>query len=375
MMNAIPQPLPARARTDAERLLDAAERLSQSGSWELDLRSGEVRLSAGLCRIFGMPADDRVRDLRELVARVHPHDRPRIEALLGLVGDGPQLVASDGLTFAFRLVREDGTIREVRAHGHVTRGAPARWVGVIHDLTDRRLTERELQAHFVVSQTLRDGQLAGDAAALLRGLGAALDYPMGALWLCDDDAQALAFEAFWSATPVDTTTLEAALRRLQPRRHAIGSSRAWRAQEPQIVGDISRDPAFRPRDAALALGITSAISIPAIGPDGPLALVCFYSCEPRLASDSLARTLTAIGRDLGYGLAGLRARSACRLLTERELDVLRLAAHGNNGPQIAERLCITPSTVKTHLAHIYGKLGVGDRAAAVAVAVRAGVSA
>jgi DNA-binding NarL/FixJ family response regulator len=60
-------------------------------------------------------------------------------------------------------------------------------------------------------------------------------------------------------------------------------------------------------------------------------------------------------------------------LTPREREVLRLAAQGRSAPQIAGDLVIGESTVKTHLANVYAKLGVPDRAAAVATAIRRGL--
>ena len=51
----------------------------------------------------------------------------------------------------------------------------------------------------------------------------------------------------------------------------------------------------------------------------------------------------------------------------------RLAAAGNTGPQIAGELFVALATVKTHLQNIYEKLGVSDRAAAVALALRTGL--
>ncbi|MFL5906540.1 MAG: LuxR C-terminal-related transcriptional regulator [Solirubrobacterales bacterium] len=60
-------------------------------------------------------------------------------------------------------------------------------------------------------------------------------------------------------------------------------------------------------------------------------------------------------------------------LTPRELDLLQLAAHGLSGPKIAERLVLSRSTVRTHFENIYEKLGVGDRAGAVAKAMRLGL--
>ena len=60
-------------------------------------------------------------------------------------------------------------------------------------------------------------------------------------------------------------------------------------------------------------------------------------------------------------------------VTERELEVLRLAATGIPGPEIARRLVISPTTVKSHFENIYDKLEVPDRAAAVATALRLGL--
>ena len=60
-------------------------------------------------------------------------------------------------------------------------------------------------------------------------------------------------------------------------------------------------------------------------------------------------------------------------LTPRELEVLQLAAEGYSGPMIARELVITTATVSTHFEHIYAKLAVGDRAGAVAKAMRLGM--
>jgi DNA-binding NarL/FixJ family response regulator len=61
------------------------------------------------------------------------------------------------------------------------------------------------------------------------------------------------------------------------------------------------------------------------------------------------------------------------LLSQRELEVLGLVAAGTTNREAAARLFISEATVKTHLLHIYAKLGVADRAAAVAVAFNRGL--
>jgi DNA-binding NarL/FixJ family response regulator len=61
------------------------------------------------------------------------------------------------------------------------------------------------------------------------------------------------------------------------------------------------------------------------------------------------------------------------LLSPRELQVLGLVADGTTNREAGERLHLSEATVKTHLLSIYGKLGVNDRAAAVAEGFRRGL--
>ena len=66
------------------------------------------------------------------------------------------------------------------------------------------------------------------------------------------------------------------------------------------------------------------------------------------------------------------AQAAVEGLTERELDVLRLAARGNTNRAIGRELSISDRTVQGHLANIFGKLGVSTRTEAVLLAMKQG---
>ncbi len=60
-------------------------------------------------------------------------------------------------------------------------------------------------------------------------------------------------------------------------------------------------------------------------------------------------------------------------LTEREVDVLRLVAQGASNPKIAEELCITVNTVKSHIKNILFKLQLENRTQVAAYAIQAGL--
>ncbi|MDX3099857.1 response regulator [Nonomuraea angiospora] len=68
-----------------------------------------------------------------------------------------------------------------------------------------------------------------------------------------------------------------------------------------------------------------------------------------------------------------QVRAPADPLSARELEVLQLIADGATNREVATRLFISEATVKSHVLHIYTKLGVNDRAAAVAVAFRRGL--
>ena len=90
----------------------------------------------------------------------------------------------------------------------------------------------------------------------------------------------------------------------------------------------------------------------------------------------VAKGRTVVPAELAAGLAGeirMRAKDSGPVLSERERQVLQAFARGLSVPQVAGELFIGVSTVKTHTQRLYEKLGVSDRAAAVAEGMRRGL--
>jgi DNA-binding NarL/FixJ family response regulator len=110
---------------------------------------------------------------------------------------------------------------------------------------------------------------------------------------------------------------------------------------------------------------------PALGAQGPAA--------PGLPTPKTGPTPAGAGGTRtaagpAAGPATGRADKVTGLLTERECEVLRLVAAGMSNGEIADHLCISPATAKTHVAHLLTKLDARDRVQLVIIAYQAGLA-
>jgi DNA-binding CsgD family transcriptional regulator len=305
------------------------------------------------------------------LADVHPDDRARLAEFLEGVVTRRSEVAEEGIVTDYRVLLEDGAIRHVHVRGRIRRNV---WMGAAQDVTEQLVTERELQAHYAVSQALSEWESFDEGVvALLRRLGTALDYPLGSLWVWEERSERFRPRAFWSTPEVDAEPFEALTMQttLAAGEGVVG--RLIETGRPVVADDLGEYLSPARAAAAGRLGVRSGIAFPAVESGPPLAVVAFYAFDRRETSERLMDTLSAIGAHLGRFLERHGPRLEHRPLSDRELEILRCAAAGLSGPQIAERLFISPATVKTHFEHIYEKLGIGDRAAAVAHALRTGL--
>jgi DNA-binding NarL/FixJ family response regulator len=95
------------------------------------------------------------------------------------------------------------------------------------------------------------------------------------------------------------------------------------------------------------------------------------------AIQAVARGEAALDHAVTHHVVGAVAQAEVPLpdgLTPREAEVLALIAEGLSNQEIAERLVVSPATVKSHVHRVFAKAGVRDRAQAVAYAYRSGLA-
>jgi len=140
-------------------------------------------------------------------------------------------------------------------------------------------------------------------------------------------------------------------------------------------------------------GVEAIRRIRAIDPQARVIVLTTYDADEDIAralqagakayilKDIAAAALVTCIRDVLAGKTYLAPSAAAKLaervtqvqLTPRELSALRLLADGHSNKEIATALEISERTVKTHLGHLFEKLGVTSRTEAVRVATRRGL--
>jgi two-component system nitrate/nitrite response regulator NarL len=144
----------------------------------------------------------------------------------------------------------------------------------------------------------------------------------------------------------------------------------------QVLNAVTRD-GLPTRVILLSAFLDGAMAFEAMAA-GAAAYLSKEADRRRIADTiaAVSRGETVLGAEVQAGLAAeIRLRGAKDRpgLSDREREILGHIAEGRSAPQIAQLLFLSTATVKSHLQALYEKLGVSDRAAAVAEAMRRGL--
>ncbi|HLU27919.1 MAG TPA: response regulator transcription factor [Glycomyces sp.] len=124
--------------------------------------------------------------------------------------------------------------------------------------------------------------------------------------------------------------------------------------------------------AALAIG-ASGFLLKDVTPEHLAAAVRLVATGDALLAPSITRRLVERFADRTPSDVQAGLRHGLETLTPRELEVLELLGRGLSNGELAELLTLSEATVKTHVARIFAKLGLRDRAQAVVLAYETGL--
>jgi PAS domain S-box-containing protein len=350
-------------------LFDRGEWIGGRGTWEWSPATKELLWSDNLFRLFGLEPGPLAPSPEAVIAEVHPNDRERVGKVVADMAAGGEVTPVD-----YRIVRPDGELRHLHATVSLLddSGGERHLIGSVQDVTSERRGARHLQAHAAVSEVLdRWEAFEPGTEALLSGLAHALDLVFATLWV--PGRETLVPRVIWHQPSPALSALAEATRRWRPGRGSPVLGRAWTDRVPIIS---ARPAEGAPPERTMAIrdpGIKALVAVPAVMGTETVAVLGFASSDPIEPTDQLMRALTGIGHEIGYFLAGHRGSLGEPTLTPRGVEILQLAARGRSASEIAEELVLSPATVKRHFEDAYARLGVSDRAAAVAVAMRQGL--
>ncbi len=309
--------------------LEESQRLANIGSFELKLETGEFVWSDQMFRILGLDPGSPPLTFREYAESVHPADRSRVEPA------GGQLRYPQAMEYRFS--RGDGrtivlhvTTSPVKDDAGRTRAL----IGTVQDVTAPRSTEAALRA----AERFETAFDVAPTALLLVGI---------------------------ESEP-------------GPIQYANAACVAVTGREPeQLVGheltELFPQRVLPPGLATLAEAPTTLAEAPTTRFDEHVEVL--HTKRGRLRVRARAHIVPVRETERAFLHLDLQEEIASgggepSELSKREREILEHVAAGRGGAEIAAQLHLSAETVKTHLRRVYLKLGVNDRAAAVAVAMR-----
>jgi PAS domain S-box-containing protein len=264
--------------TRVERQLAAAQQIAHIGSWEWDLSTNAVSWSDELYRIYGLEPQSCEVTLESFLGRVHPDDRARVQGEVEAA-----LRAGGRFAYPERIVRPDGTIRELMSVGEVARGGDGRTRGLIgtcRDVTEERLARRLQDAEHTALEMIASGSPLPEILTLL--VLAVEDQAVSTLasiLLLDDTGAKVLHGAAPHLPDAFNRAIDGSL--VGPRAGSCGTAAFLR--RAVFVSDIESDPLWDSyRDLARRHGLRACWSTPIFATDGRvLGTFALYHREPR----------------------------------------------------------------------------------------------
>ena len=247
---------------------------------------------------------------------LHPDDAPRVAERWGAA-----LRTGEPVEVEYRLKRAaDGVYRWFLARGKAVRdraGRVVKWFGMLTDIDDRKQGERALERQSSLVRLLhRVTAAAYEAATVEQALQAGIDqvcaytgWPVGHVYiLAGHGPQELAPTAIWHLDRPEE--FESFVRVTQATRLPAGvglPGRVLTRKGPLWIMDVMRDHNYPRSKAATNIGVKGAFAFPVLTTAGVVAVLEFFTSEPKEPDEPLLKAMVQVGIQLGQVFERKRA--------------------------------------------------------------------
>ena len=223
-----------------------------------------------------------------------------------------------------RLLRKDGTIKEVRIHSNVftDEGKFAHTRCFTIDITERERSERRVAAQHAITRLLSESVTLAEAAdLLLETICNSEECEMAVLWLADESR--LRCAKTWRRTEKQFQNFDKATLERDFEKGQGLPGRIWAANAPIWIEDIAPEPNLPRKAKALEDGIRSAFGFPVSTMQGVLGVIEFFARETRKVDKEFMRMMAAIGTQIGQFMERKGAEQALRASEERSRAIIQ----------------------------------------------------
>ena len=276
----------------SERNLAEGQRLTRTGSWVLDFKTGNTDWSVETCRIFGFPDPPPSPHYSEFRERVRPADRETVDRALR---ESFETGEPRPLEYVFKL--PNGVSKYIETISQPVKdkhGVVVKLMGTVMDVTERKWTEALLAGEKRVLEMIAMGEsLSATLAALCRLVEELSPGSLCSILLLDPETNSLWNGASPNLPKAYTEAINGAV--IGPNVGSCGKAAYYGKQV--IVSDVATDPLWvNFRDIALANGLRACWSTPILSLErkvlGTFAMYCGEPCHPSSQQQDVIEQIT-----------------------------------------------------------------------------------
>jgi PAS domain S-box-containing protein len=334
----VSNPVIRRIQTSEKRLSEA-QRIAKIGSWEWDIESGGIEWSDETFRIFGLSPGELSPTYERFLEFIPASERKKVEKAV-------QRALEEGTPYSIdhSIIKAGGEKRYVHEQAELVfddAEKPARMVGTVQDISERRKAEKALEDNKALMELLHKAAVAANQATnveaamltCLDDICSFTGWPVGHVYMLAKTSPAKMIPT--SLWHLDNPERFAVFRQITEKTEfekGIGlPGRVLDSGEPAWIKNVQEDPNFPRAKIASNIGVKGAFAFPVLVGSKVNAVLEFFSDEPAEPEEKLLeiQTLVHIGTQVGRTLERRQKEAELKKSEETLRQVQKMDALGH----------------------------------------------